>query len=290
MVWLIYGSRGWIGNQFIHLLQKNNIDYVPGNSRIDNEKDVLKELTEIMPERVISFTGRTSGNGIMSIDYLEGGIEQNKQNVRDNLFGPLILAILCKRLHIHFTYLGTGCIFNYDSEHPLLSDIGFTEEETPNFFGSSYSVVKGFTDRLFHLEEFKDNTLNVRIRMPITNDLTNPKNFITKILHYSKICSIPNSMTVLPDLLPIVMDMIQNKKTGTINLTNPGTISHNEILDMYIKYIDPTYTYHNFTQEEQRKILQSERSNNFLDTTLLQAQYPNVPHIYESIQNIFQNL
>ena len=40
-------------------------------------------------------------------------------------------------------------------------------------------------------------------------------------------------MTVLPELLPLVLDMMINKTVGTINLTNPGVISHNEILELF---------------------------------------------------------
>ena len=53
------------------------------------------------------------------------------------------------------------------------------------------------------------NVLNLRIRMPITGDM-NSRNFITKITTYEKICSIKNSMTVLPELLPKVIDMMKN--------------------------------------------------------------------------------
>ena len=44
-----------------------------------------------------------------------------------------------------------------------------------------------------HLLE--DTVLNLRIRMPIVGE-DNPRNFITKIAGYDKVCSIANSMTV----------------------------------------------------------------------------------------------
>ena len=66
-----------------------------------------------------------------------------------------------------------------------------------------YSIVKGFTDQIIKLFP---NVLNLRIRMPITG-IPNPRNFITKIATYEKICSIPNSMTVLPELLPMVLEL-----------------------------------------------------------------------------------
>jgi nucleoside-diphosphate-sugar epimerase len=92
-------------------------------------------------------------------------------------------------------------------------------------------------------------------------------------------------MTVLPELLPYVLDMMQNKTTGTINLTNPGLISHNEILDMYKEIVDPNFVYDNFSQEEQRKILACDRSNNYLDTSRLTELYPNIKNIKDSVKN-----
>jgi 3,5-epimerase/4-reductase len=97
-------------------------------------------------------------------------------------------------------------------------------------------------------------------------------------------------MTVLPELLPIVFDMISNKKVGTYNLCNPGTISHNDILDMYIKYIDPTFTYQNFTLEEQALILKADRSNNEMDSTKLKIEYPQVLSIKDSIEQMFKSM
>jgi hypothetical protein len=123
--------------------------------------------------------------------------------------------------------------------------------------------------------------------MPITGDY-NPRNFITKILNYEKICSMPNSMTVLPVLLPILLDMITKNVTGTINLTNPGTITHNEILEMYRDIIDPDFKWVNFSVEEQNQILAAGRSNNELDTTLLESLYPNVTPIKEAIRNLLE--
>ena len=129
----------------------------------------------------------------------------------------------------------------------------------------------------------EDTVLNLRIRMPIV-DSEHPRNFITKIVNYEKICNCPNSMTVLPELLPIALDMALQYRTGTINLTNPGLISHNEILDMYIQIVDPNFTYQNFTYEEQMEILDSGRSNNFLDTNKLQSLYPTVKNIKDSVK------
>jgi dTDP-glucose 4,6-dehydratase len=286
---LVYGHKGWIGNQFIDILTKKSIEYYKGESRVDNSDDIENEFKLYHPTHVVSFIGRTHGTigekKYTTIDYLE---QEGKlyENVRDNLFSPFILAELCSRHNIHYTYLGTGCIFKYDEEHPFGEEInGFTEDSVPNFFGSSYSIVKGFTDKMMKL--YEKNVLNLRIRMPITGE-ENSRNFITKIVNYEKVCSVPNSMTVLPELLPYVLDMMKNGVVGTMNLTNPGLISHNEILEMYREIVNPFFTWKNFSQEEQRKILAADRSNNFLDTTRLESLYPEIKNIKDSVRECLQ--
>jgi dTDP-glucose 4,6-dehydratase len=280
MKFLIYGHQGFIGKQVVSLLS-NSYEVVFGEARVDEEEHCEKEILKHHPDRIISLTGRTHGGDVQTIDYLERP-GKLVENVRDNFYGPLVLAILCKKYNIHLTYLGTGCIF-----HNIEDGDNFTENDKPNFFGSSYSVVKGFTDRF--MRYFEENVLNVRIRMPITDE-HNPRNLITKITKYEKICSIANSMTVLPDLLPIMIDMCKRKITGTINLTNPGVITHNEILEMYKEIVDPTITWKNFSIEEQHKILACQRSNNTLDTSKLVALYPNVLPIKQSVRRCLERM
>lgn len=59
--------------------------------------------------------------------------------------------------------------------------------------------------------------------------------------------------------------------TGIMNFTNPGAISHNEMLELYKEYIDPQLTYQNFSVEEQAKVIVAPRSNNLLDTKRVRA-------------------
>jgi 3,5-epimerase/4-reductase len=290
---IVYGHNGWIGQQVVNVLGNKSITYYCSKYRVDDEKNIEMELMDIDPTHMLCLMGRThgtiDGKQYTTIDYLE---QPGKlyENVRDNLFSPVFLALLAQKHHKHFTYLGTGCIFNYDEDKHLFGceeeQCGFTESDKPNFFGSSYSTVKGFTDRIMH--HLESNTLNLRIRMPITDDKS-PRNFITKIVNYEKICSIPNSMSVLPELIPVMIQMMENEELGTFNFTNPGLISHNEILTMYRDIVDSSFTWTNFTIEEQNNILASKRSNNFLTTKKLSSKY-NVKNIKESVKEILTNI
>ena len=289
MKFLIYGSKGWIGQQVLKELDKLNINYIEGNMRAINQDKLIDEINEVNPTHIISLIGRTHGNigatHYTTIDYLQDSTKL-VENIRDNLYSPLVLAILCEKKDIHFTYFGTGCLFEYDDLHPLGNEsTGFKDVDVPNFFGSNYSTVKGFTDRLMHLFP---NTLNLRIRMCLT-PVHHWRNFITKLITYEKICSIPNSMTVLPDLIPIMIDMAVNKVTGTMNLTNPGLITHNEILEMYKEIVDPSFTWINMSIEEQTTVLAAGRSNNYLDVSRLKELYPNVKHVKDAVRDCLNN-
>lgn len=299
---LVLGHRGWIGQMITEFLDKRGIPYiVPPEDVRPEDVDAFREFLRIRkPSHIFASIGRTHGSigdrSFPTIDYLEQR-GKLKENVRDNLFAPLSLAFLAEECGAHLTYLGTGCIFEYDQMHPCPDTSsasngssavangeadGFREADAPNFFGSSYSIVKGATDHLF-LKFFAKKVLNLRIRMPITDD-RNPRNFITKITSYKKICSIPNSMTVLTELIPCAVNLALRRMTGTLNLVNPGTISHDEILAMYRDIVDPDFKWENFSQEEQAEILSAGRSNNKLDTQLLEQMHPTVLPIRESVR------
>ena len=277
----IIGHKGWIGNMYIDLFKKKNIKYYYLIFRGESD-EIKKDILNKNPSHVLCCMGRThgfrDGKKYTTIDYLQSN-DVLRENINDNLFVPLSLSLFCDKHNIHFTYMGTGCIYNYDNDH-IINGNGFNEDDDPNFFGSNYSIVKGFTNNIMK----QTKALTLRIRMPITACLSD-RNFISKITTYEKICSIQNSMSVLPELLPISIKMMENKEIGIFNLTNPGSISHNEILELYRDIVDNNFKWKNFTIDEQDKVLSSKRSNNLLDTSKISSKY-SVKPIRESIIDV----
>jgi hypothetical protein len=131
-------------------------------------------------------------------------------------------------------------------------------------------------------------TCTLRVRMPISDDLS-PRNFVTKIVKYDRVVDVPNSMTVLTELLPVSLIMAERSFTGIYNFCNPGAISHNEVLALYKMHVDPSYTWNNFTLDEQAQILKAGRSNNTLDHTKLTSALPDVPidEIHVAMEKVF---
>jgi len=280
MSFLVFGGeKGWIGQKIVVLLKSQGKEVHVAKARLENRTDVERDIKEYQPKYILNCAGVT---GRPNVDWCE---DHKQDTIRANVIGTLNLIDVAFLHGIHVTNFATGCIFEYNDDHPLGSGKGFFEEDVPNFDKSFYSMTKGLVEKLSR--EYP-NVLVLRVRMPISDDLE-PRNFITKISKYERVVNIPNSMTVLTDLLPISIDMSEKGLRGVYNFTNPGVISHNEILDLYKQYIDPNFTYKNFSLDEQAKILKAGRSNNELDSTKLSSLYK-IPDIKTSMQAVFQRM
>jgi 3,5-epimerase/4-reductase len=277
---LLFGARGWIGGKITLLLAEQGHTVYAAQARLEDRQAIEHELNLYKPDRVINAAGVT---GRPNIDWCE---DHKQETLRANIIGALNLADICFIRDIHMTNFGTGCIYEYNSEHAIYSGKGFKETDEPNFAGSYYSKTKIMLDKL--LQDYP-NILNLRLRMPISDDL-HERSFITKIIGYHKVVNIPNSMSILTDLLPVSIVMSLRKLAGAYNFVNPGVISHNEILDLYKKYIDPAFTYSNFTVQEQDTLLKARRSNNELDAHKLLQEFPHIPPIGQSIVAVFERM
>lgn len=253
-VYLIFGGKtGWIGGKLIELLTAQGKKFHVADSRTYNRSDVEAEIIKYKPTHVLNAAGVT---GRPNVDWCE---DHRAEVLQSNVVGVLTVADLCDKHNIHHLLYATGCIFEYDAKHTIGGQ-GFTEDDAPNFHGSYYSHTKAMAEDM--LKAYK-NTCTLRVRMPISDDLS-PRNFVTKIVKYDKVVDVPNSMTVLYELLPASLAMAQKKLVGIYNFCNPGAISHNEVLALYKKHVDPDYTWNNFTLDEQAQILKAGRSNNTL--------------------------
>ncbi|KAM0938328.1 putative UDP-glucose 4,6-dehydratase [Dioscorea sansibarensis] len=271
---LIYGRTGWIGGLLGKICEKQGIPYEYGKGRLEERSQLIMDIQNIKPTHIFNAAGVT---GRPNVDWCES---HKPETIRTNVVGTLTLADVCREHGLLMMNYATGCIFEYDAEHPEGSGIGFKEEDTPNFAGSFYSKTKAMVEEL--LKEY-DNVCTLRVRMPISSDLSNPRNFITKISRYNKVVNIPNSMTILDELLPMSIEMAKRNCRGIWNFTNPGVVSHNEILEMYKKYIDPSFEWTNFTLEEQAKVIVAARSNNEMDASKLKNEFPELLPIKDSL-------
>ena len=216
---LVFGARGWIGGQICALLQAAGHVVLAGATRLTRGADAAfrAELESVKPDRVVLAAGLT---GRPNVDWCE----DNKEATTDvNLYGTVALIRACSALGVHVTNFATGCVFTYDGKRtPGVDAEGFTEDDAPNFWGSHYSLTKGLAELATRNEPTQ---LLFRLRMPITADGA-PRCLLTKLAAFKQVTALPNSMSVLPSLLPLAIAMLEAGDTGVYNFVNPGPLTH----------------------------------------------------------------
>jgi len=211
---LVFGATGWIGGKLMRCSDAR-CSMVGARSRLDDPRGVWEELVRVLPDRVVLAAGIT---GRPNIDWCEKNVEET---VRVNLEGAVNLGRMCARLGIHLTNFATGCIYTSD-----IFDTPRAESDAPNFFGSVYSRTKIHAEAILRGNKaIARHCLVLRLRMPLGDDLDHPRNLATKLRHYTKIVESPNSISVLPELLPIAVHMMIRGETGVYNFTNPGFVT-----------------------------------------------------------------
>ena len=276
---LVFGGKtGWIGKKIVKKINFLGHKAISAKARLENREDVFEEINQIKPDYIIN-AAAVIGNGA---DYCE---KFPQKTIRGNVIGTLNLIDIAYICGKHLTNLTTGGMYTYDIN--FFKDLrnGFSEEELPNYFGSLYFMEKSYVEMFL---KYYPNVLSFRIAMPITSDFDS-KNFIIKLKKYKKVINRLNSWTVLDDFLPIIIDMTLKGKKGPYNLVNPGVMSHNEILDLYKKYIDPNFSYINFAEDEENSLPRKGKPNYKLDSKKILSEY-HVDDIHISIVKVFEKM
>ena len=105
-------------------------------------------------------------------------------------------------------------------------------------------------EKMIHMAGYDDSVLILRANLPVDH-LIKPASLIGKLLRFKVINSIPSSITVLPSLVPLTIEMMENKVTGVINWVCNGTITNGDILRTYQKIVDPNFTFNEKILNEQ---------------------------------------
>lgn len=249
---LVFGA-GWLGHKFADRLggQLTKVD-------ISDSGAVAHILDEVKPEIVVNTAGKT---GRPNIDWCE---DHKLETVNSNIAGALVLMRACVDRGIQLAHLSSGCIFDGAAPRPE----GFSEEDETKPV-SFYSWSKATADEI--LKKFP--VLILRLRMPVDGE-PGPRNLISKLASYPNIINVENSVTIVGDLLNATAALIEKKKTGIYNVTNPGHVTHKDIMRWYAEIVDPSHTYTLIPSDElqSRGLAKTGRSNCVLDTTKLQNE------------------
>ncbi|XP_045824830.1 trifunctional UDP-glucose 4,6-dehydratase/UDP-4-keto-6-deoxy-D-glucose 3,5-epimerase/UDP-4-keto-L-rhamnose-reductase RHM1-like isoform X2 [Trifolium pratense] len=255
---LIYGGAGWIGGLLGNICEKQGIEFEYGKGCLDDRSELLVDIKTIKPTHIFNASGVT---GALNLKWFE---DHKPQTIRADVVGVLTLADLCREHGLPLINYAFG---------------GGSFEDKPNSTESFYFRTQAKVEEF--LKEY-ENVCSFRIQFPVSSDLSNPHNFITKITKSDKVANIPNNITVLDELLPISIEMTKRNSKGIWNLTNPGIVTCNEILEMYKNYIDPSFKWINFTLQEQAQF-PTPRINLMDDASKLKKEFPEMLSIKDSL-------
>jgi len=281
---IVYGYKNnVIGSRFITYLLKMSSggnSFVMGKAKLDTD-EFRNEVARHNPSNIIFFS--KVNNDIYFSNY-------NKSSNYDNLvkyFSIVNTAMFCKNNSIHFTYVGNSSMFSYSGRGPYDHDIfhEFNETDNYNFTNNSFSVVSANIDKV--MRQLSECVLNLRTKMPIVNSDCSG-NFITSLKNKRYICSMPNSITIVEDFIPIIFDMVLCNLKGTFNMVNDGYVSSNDILDLYNEKVDNKYKWHNISYDDAVRSEDYRVPNNIMSCQKLK-DYCNVPNAQTSLLKIFEN-
>lgn len=261
---LLFGSTGYIGGEFKRQLG-DAVIAAPSYSCLRYIDDVRNIIKHFNPTVVINAAGYT---GKPNVDACE---DHREECFRGNVVFPLWIAQACADLNIPFGHVSSGCIYNgYEKI--------YTEQDEPDFSFiqqncSYYSGTKAECER--ELRAFP-NAWVWRLRIPFDH-YNNPRNYLTKMLNYSKILNLPNSVSHRAEYVAACIATIKQRTTpGVYNVTNPGSITASRLFELMLQHrpeLESVITNKSYfaSVEEFMKHARAPRSNCVLDASKLAA-------------------
>ena len=263
---VILGSTGYIGGKYLDLLRSRDLScHGLSRSEIDySDLDTLRGwLVEHKPDFLINAAGYT---GKPNVDACE-------DNKAECLFGnailPGIIGRACEENEIPWGHVSSGCI--YQGRRPDGSS--WTEEDSPNFSFQSppcsfYSGAKALGE-----EELKDaeSCYVWRLRVPFNHEASQ-RNYLMKILTYDRLLEVENSLSHVDDFVDATLACWEKQVPfGIYNVTNPGTVTTRQIVDLIKEkgLSEKEFTFFESEEQFMQQVARSPRSSCALDASKL---------------------
>lgn len=264
MHFALLGASGYVGRLFhTHLGGRNHEVTTISRSEVDlyAANQLKASLESIKADYLINAAGFT---GKPNVD----ACETDKTNcLAGNAILPGIIAEACRDLNIGWGHVSSGCIFT----GTRTDGSGFTEEDEPNFTFrqnncSFYSGTKALGEEIL---AGHDNCHIWRLRIPFSNDAS-PRNYLSKVLAYEKLLDAENSLSYLPEFVDAAIDCAELRlPSGIYNLTNPGSVTTRQVVDLMKEtgFTTKNFTFFESEDDFMRLAAKTPRSNCVLNST-----------------------
>jgi dTDP-4-dehydrorhamnose reductase len=248
-------------------------DSVLSDRFINSVDEILELIDTHKPDAVLNAAGVV---GKPNVDWCE---TNQLITFKGNLLLPLLLAEACAMRNIYLLHIGSGCVFYGKSPDSK----GWKEDDFANPT-AVYTKSKYAAD--LALSTFS-NVGIARIRMPI-DSLPGKSNLIDKLVSYTHVADVNNSVTVVDDMIKVFHDLLEKKASGLFHVTNLGSIRHKEILALYEEFVDSNHKNEWVTENElvEYGLVKKMRSNNILQSNNLKTIGIQMRPIGEAIRDV----
>lgn len=282
----IMGSTGMIGSSFVREIERRGLTWYRIRSRLQQHEAIRNELMEIRPT-----VGVIIAAGVGTRPNTKWCEDHHLETLDANVTCQLAIAGICERLGIHLTLIGTAGFYHYDEQHQLGDEQhGYIESDKANHECNYYYQMRVYLEKLLNETGAIKNVLNLRALFPFDHKVTS-SSLIGKLLKFQKINSIKTSMTVLDDLVPLALDMINDHETGHVNWVCRGTSSNGDLLRAYKKIVDDSIQINEVQLTQQ----QSKEMGNSAAYVIPQRMIEKfgadkIPRVEDSITRVMENI
>jgi dTDP-4-dehydrorhamnose reductase len=279
MIYLLGGS-GYVGQAYQALLKRKGIAFRNlrrADADYTNPAVLRAELKRDRPEFLINAAGYT---GKPNVDACE-------LHKADCMYGnavlPGVIAEVCAEAGVPWGHVSSGCIYNGARSDGL----GFTEEDTPNFsfrtnHCSFYSGCKALGEEVL---AGQPQTYVWRLRIPFDR-YENSRNYLTKLIRYARLLEAANSLSELEEFVAATFACWEKRVPfGIYNVTNPGSITTREVVDLIRASKVSTKAFDFFKSEDEfmQKAAKTPRSNCVLDASKIARAGIHLTEVHEAV-------
>ena len=263
-MFVVLGGSGYVGTAFQTQLNQRNLPFqVVSRSVVDysRRESLRKFLLDIRPEFVINTAGFT---GKPNVDACE---TQKAACLEGNAVLPGVIREVCEDLRIPWGHVSSGCIYT----GAKTDGTGFTELDAPNFSFrqdncSFYSGCKALGEEVLQGAE---QCYVWRLRIPF-NATDSPRNYISKMMRYDRLLDATNSLSHLDQFVDACLACWTKRVDfGIYNLTNPGSVTTREVVEMISRHglSEKIFSFFDTEEEFMKLAAKTPRSNCVLDSS-----------------------
>lgn len=278
---VLLGGTGYFGQAYQRFFLQHGIPFRCVSRReVDyTQPDRLARLlADLRPEFLINCAGYT---GAPNVDACE---LHKTECLFANAVLPGRIAEVCADARLPWGHLSSGCIYN--GSRP--DGTGFTEQDPPNFDFrhnncSFYSGCKALAEEI--LREAPQCYL-WRGRIPF-NHIDHPRNYLTKLMRYDRLLDARNSLSHLDEFVRATWECWHRRLPfGIYNVTNPGSVTTREVVDLILASGVARKTFQFFASEEEfmRTAARAPRSNCVLDPGKILRAGIHLTEVHEAIR------